>query len=154
MTMYVKRSCARCGTTLEGWTNSYRAFGSPITECPSCHAHIRLRHQNEWELMGFWERARHIISLTWTAFIWTFGAGFLIPLLAAILYIITLGDGQQSVGGILERFFPLVAPPLALVGFLLFVRATRRAFNHSRERLRDPQYAKYLARHGFVRRRS
>lgn len=154
MGTYVKRSCGKCGGVLEGWATAYRSLGSPLAECPHCHTHIRLRHQNEWDTMAPGEKFLHMISMLWTCAIWTFGVGFILPGAACLIYVLAFGDGEKTVGDLVEIVLPAAAPPLALLGLAMAIAGVRRELRDSRARLENPEYARLLAQHGFSLRRT
>jgi hypothetical protein len=150
--IYVKRSCGRCGSTLETWTRSYTSFGSPVTECPTCHAAVKLTHRNEWGVMTSSQRLVFIGAVFWTGVVWAISFGVFLPIAGVLAYALIFTDGHTPVGDDLVRTLKVAGLPLGGMGLLLFARMVVREYLASRERLNDAAYVRYLANHGFIRR--
>lgn len=145
MATYIKRSCPKCQTTLEGWSRPRCHFGAPYVICPKCQAVInQSAHINEWELMSPSQRYTFKAAATWSGLLYGIGGGFM---LCAVVSVSGLdGNLINRNPGIIVAVISITLPVAAYWMHGKFA-ASRAA---SVSRTKDPVYRKKLAELGYL----
>lgn len=139
MSIYVKRSCPKCGTTIEGYTRDYRAIGQPFVQCNNCKTIIKLSHVTEWELLSLVGKLKYLAINCWTNFLF----GMALPVVA--LFYDKYSDFYEMNDSLLIKLIIIGFSVVTLGRGFLFVKSIKQ----SKTRMKNQNYRKLLKELGI-----
>lgn len=149
MATYIKHSCPKCHTAIDGWDLRRYSFGPPFVVCPKCQQLLkRSDYINEWELMNSRQRYTFQLAAVWTIIVYGVGGGLMLCAIAGI----------SGIGGLSTSYFeqyPVILGAAVAVTLSVSAYKVFRDFNKSRReslrRTMDPVYREKLKNLGFIK---